>query len=71
MQMINNKLTAAEGMTLTNGSAFGKTVYLGAEDTADQWCEINDLEAEIRKREMEEAAAKDYEAALAEMGVAV
>lgn len=71
MQKINNKLVAAEGMTLTNGEAFGKSVYLASGDVPDQWWEINDAEAEIRKRDLEEAAVADYEAALAEMGVAV
>ena len=40
------KLTAAEGMTLTNGEAYGKEVYLGCNDTADKWWEITDSEAE-------------------------
>lgn len=40
------KLTASEGMTLTNGEAFGKTIYLGANDKAESWHEITDAEAE-------------------------
>ena len=40
------KLTAAEGMTLTNGEAFGKEIYLGCNDSADNWREITDGEAE-------------------------
>ena len=40
------KLTAAEGMTLTNGEAFGKEIYLGKNDSADNWHEITDAEAE-------------------------
>lgn len=40
------KLTAAEGMTLTNGEAFGKEIYLGKNDSADNWHEIPDEEAE-------------------------
>ena len=39
------KLTAAEGMTLTNGEAFGKEIYLGCNDSADNWREITDAEA--------------------------
>ena len=39
------KLTAAEGMTLTNGEAFGKEIYLGCNDSADNWREIPDEEA--------------------------
>jgi hypothetical protein len=40
------KLTSSEGMTLTNGQAFGKTVYLGVNDKAENWHEITDAEAE-------------------------
>lgn len=40
------KLTAAEGMTLTNGEAFSKEIYLGVNDSADNWHEITDAEAE-------------------------
>lgn len=47
------KLTAAEGMTLTNGTAFGKDVYLGCNDSADHWCEITDEEAAARLAEQE------------------
>lgn len=44
------KLTAAEGMTLTNGEAFGKTVYLGVNDKPENWHEITDAEAaELQK----------------------
>ena len=39
------KLTASEGMTLTNGSAMGKEVFLGRNDSADNWYEITDAEA--------------------------
>lgn len=44
--IVIKKLTAAEGMTLTNGEAFGKEIYLGCNDTADNWREISDEEAE-------------------------
>jgi len=47
--MITEKVTvlkAEEGMTLTNGEAFGKVVYLGKKDSADNWHEIPDEEAE-------------------------
>ena len=40
------KLTAAEGMTLTNGEAYGKEIYLGCNDSPDNWREISDSEAE-------------------------
>lgn len=38
------KLEAAKGKTLTNGEAFGKVIYLGANDSADNWHEIPDSE---------------------------
>lgn len=34
------KLTAADGMVLTDGTSYGKEVYLGINDTADRWTEI-------------------------------
>lgn len=44
-------LKAEEGMTLTNGDAFGKVVYLGKNDSADNWREVTDEEAERMKEE--------------------
>ena len=42
------KLVASEGTILTNGRAFGKTVYLGVNDKIENWHEITDAEyAEI------------------------
>ena len=41
------KLTAAEGMVLTNGETFssvGGEVYLGKNDSADNWHEITEAE---------------------------
>lgn len=40
------KITAADGMTLTNGEAFGKEIYLGSKDNPENWQEITDEEAE-------------------------
>ena len=48
------KLTAAEGMTLTNGEAFGKEIYLGCNDSPDNWREIPDAEADRMQAEVEE-----------------
>ena len=45
------KLTAAEGMTLTNGEAYGKEVYLGKNDSPDNWYEITDAEYEKLQEE--------------------
>ena len=47
------KLTAGDGMTLTNGEAFGKEIYLGKNDKAENWCEITDAEAEEKQKELE------------------
>lgn len=50
------KLTASEGMVLTNGEAYGKEVYLGKNDKAENWYEITDAEyQEILKKQEEEA----------------
>jgi hypothetical protein len=58
MKQIDNVLLADEGMTLTNGEAFGKTVYLGHGADASQWIEITDEEAELRIYETEEDQTK-------------
>lgn len=63
------KLTASEGMTLTNGEAFGKIVHLAQSDDGSGWYEITDAEAEVLKRDSQEAETADYRKALAEMGV--
>ena len=44
------KLTAADGMMLTNGESYGKEVYLGTNDTVDRWSEIP--ESEVPKPDM-------------------
>lgn len=41
-----NQLKAEKGVYLTNGEAYGKVVYLGENDSADNWHEITDEEAE-------------------------
>ena len=48
---------ASKGMVLTNGNAFsevGGTVYLGVNDSPENWYEITDAEAEILIKEQEE-----------------
>lgn len=47
------KLTAAKGKTLTNGEAFGKEIYLGVNDSPDNWHEITDEEAAQLQAEQE------------------
>ena len=38
------KLTANDGYVLTNGDVYGKEVYLGVYDAAENWHEITDAE---------------------------
>lgn len=71
MEKINNKLIASDGMTITDGEAFGKMVYLASGADVSGWYEVTDAEAEVRKRDLEEVQAEDYESALSEMGVEV
>lgn len=47
-------LTADEGMCLTNGETFGKTVVLPASADAEAWREISDEEAARLQAEAEE-----------------
>lgn len=48
------KLTASEGHILTNGDVYGKEIYLGLNDQAENWHEISDAEyAVIVKKEEE------------------
>ena len=49
------KLTATEGMVLTNGEAYSKEVYLGCNDKAENWREITEADYnEIQKDNQEE-----------------
>lgn len=52
------KLTASEGHVLTNGEVYGKEIYLGVNDSANNWHEITDAEYEVVLAE-QEAAAKE------------
>ena len=49
------KVTATEGMWLTNGDTYSKEIYLGVNDSLDNWHEITDAEYEeiIKKQEEE------------------
>ena len=48
------KITASDGMVLTNGETYGREVYLGVNDSIDNWHEITDAEyEEILKAEEE------------------
>lgn len=50
------KLSSSEGMVLTNGNEYGNEVYLGINDSADNWHEITDAEYEKIMQEKEEEA---------------
>jgi hypothetical protein len=39
-----NILKADEGKVLTNGETFGTTIYLGKNDSADNWHEVDESE---------------------------
>lgn len=38
------KLEASEGMVLTNGEVFGREIYLGVNDSPDNWHEVTEAE---------------------------
>lgn len=49
--VIINKIIADEGMILTDGNSYGRVVYLGKEDSAENWHEITEAEYEKIKEE--------------------
>ena len=55
------KLTASKGMVLTNGEAYGKEIYLGCNDSPDNWSEITDAEYEEILKQQEEGMVEEYE----------
>ncbi len=54
------KVTATEGMVLTNGETYSKEIYLGVNDSVDNWHEITDAEYETHLREEEARANVDH-----------
>ena len=48
------KLTASDGMMLTDGESDGREIYLGTNDTADSWREIPEVEVPKQDDEAEE-----------------
>ena len=48
------KLIASDGMMLTNGEVIGKEVFLGTGDSADNWYEITEAEAQEKMKSEEE-----------------
>ena len=70
--MEENKIVAKDGYILTNGSAFGKIVFLGAHDSKENWYEITFEEYDkIVNTEPEEVTEEDYVEALRNMGVEI
>lgn len=68
-----NVLTAKEGYVYTNGETFSTVIRLGINDSADNWHEITEAEAERLQSEEtpteSEATEADYINALEELGV--
>ena len=48
------KMIASDGMMLTNGEAYSKEVYLGKNDSPENWHEITDAEYEEVLKQQEE-----------------
>lgn len=58
--IVMRKMTASEGYVLTNGDVYGKEVYLGVNDSAENWHEITDAEYAEILAERERLADEDY-----------
>lgn len=46
MTQEGNVLRPSEGKVLTNGSTYSKEVWLGINDSADNWWEVDEAEAQ-------------------------
>lgn len=64
MTINGNILTADDGKVLQKGDAIAKIVYLGVNDFAENWVEIDEPQTD-------EATAEQLEAALYQIGGAV
>ena len=54
------KLIASEGKSLTNGEIYAKELYLGCNDSPDNWTEIDDSEIPEETEEIQAAIDKQY-----------
>ena len=52
------KLTAAEGMVLTDGETYGKVVYLASGEEGEKWHEITEEEYMAKMTEFEREAQR-------------
>jgi hypothetical protein len=69
---MDNVLTARNGYVYTNGETFSNIIRLGKNDSADNWHEITEEEAERLQSEEptdNEATEADYINALEDLGV--
>lgn len=71
MQILGNKLSADDGMMLTNGETVAGVVYLASGAVPADWREVTAEESEVIRRDALDAEDADYQAALQEMGVDV
>ena len=55
------KLTATDGYYLTDGDTYSKEIYLGANDSADNWHEITEEEYNEKLAEAEQRATENAE----------
>lgn len=58
-------IEATEGNILTNGTVYGRTIYLAEGENGEDFYEVPKSEIE----EMEEATVEDYQGALQRFGV--
>ena len=54
-------IVASKGKWLTDGETFSKSVYLGNNDSAENWYEITDSEYKEILRKQEEETLNDHE----------
>lgn len=50
------KLTATEGMVLTDGESYGRIVYLASGDEGEKWYEITEEEYQAKTAELKRDA---------------